>query len=196
MKTTYSLKSSIHNSHAVVCQDASKVELEKIDSVFAKLFYPAIQTGLGEDIDYKRDEAIRKYNQKADSATRLKLSPKEALPKELAKFYETPIIARVNHYGSTLGGDSKPGVLVLVNPYKLRNYAFTIPEYISMILSITAKSKILVYCPLDLGQPLESSEVNYLFPIIFNTQSKLVAQIPLSIMDYPDFHKQKLRTYL
>lgn len=87
-------------------------------------------------------------------------------------------------------------ILALVNPYKLREYSFVVPEYISIILNITPKSKIYVYCPLDLNSPLENSIVNYLFPIIFNTQTKLCAQIPLSIMDYPDFNPQSLRKYL
>lgn len=92
--------------------------------------------------------------------------------------------------------ECKDGTLVLVNPYKLREYSFVVPEYITIILNITKNSKIYVYCPLDLASPLEKSLVNYLFPIIFNTETKLAAQIPLSIMDYPDFSPQTLSVYL
>ncbi|MWV63141.1 hypothetical protein DCO58_00430 [Helicobacter saguini] len=92
--------------------------------------------------------------------------------------------------------ETKENILALVNPYKLREYSFVVPEYISIILNVTPKSKIYVYCPLDLNSPLENSIVNYLFPIIFNTETKLAAQIPLSIMDYPDFNPQSLRKYL
>lgn len=268
MKNKYLLKSNINNSYNVICQDNHEVMLERIDSVFAKMIYP--QTNIGNkqnhglfashvkglnilskkslSMHYVHDEAIKKYNQKANVQTTPKdineaiLYAQEQNTKMLSKHLK----ARSNHavqYNNeffnavelqeqkdclledkhslnsnfnqlknlivplqpqkdsktkiqTQNTDNENMVLALVNPYKLRNYSFVIPEYLTLILQITNKSKLLVYCPLDLNSPLESSEINYLFPIIFNTETKFVAQIPLSIMDYPDFNKQKLRDFL
>ncbi|STQ87091.1 hypothetical protein LS73_006175 [Helicobacter muridarum] len=237
MKTLYSLKSSIHNSHRTICQDNSKVAIEKIDSVFAKLFYVEFsQSSLNQlakkprlnsyAMSYSHDEAIQKYNQKANvinanlgnkltsSSNKNTSTNDNSMPKNIGNALKviealklgSSFIANENSNSSSefIITDSESNktiqqenmTLVLVNPYKLRDYSFTIPEYITMILQITTKSKILVYCPLDLNSPLESSEINYLFPIVFNTQAKLAAQIPLSIMDYPEFTKQTLRLYM
>lgn len=268
MKNKYLLKSNINNSHNVICQDNHEVVLERIDSVFAKMIYP--QTNIGSkqnqglfashvkglnilskkslSMHYINDEAIKKYNQKAN----VQITPKDMNEEILyAQEQSTQILSRHLKARNNLATQYNDGffnaielqeqkdclpedkqslnsnfnqlknliaplqpqkdsktqiqaqkagndnmVLALVNPYKLRNYSFVIPEYLTLILHITKKSKLLVYCPLDLNSPLEASEINYLFPIIFNTETKFVAQIPLSIMDYPDFNKQKLRDFL
>lgn len=268
MKNKYLLKSNINNSHNVICQDNHEVMLERIDSVFAKMIYP--QTNMSGkqnqglfashvkglnilskkslSMHYANDEAIKKYNQKANVQT----TPKDMNEAILyAQEQSTQILSRhlkarnnpATQYNDdffnaielqekkdylpedkqslnsnfnqlkniiaplqpqkdskaqikTQTTENENMVLALVNPYKLRNYSFMIPEYLTLILQITKKSKLLVYCPLDLNSPLEASEINYLFPIIFNTETKFAAQIPLSIMDYPDFNKQKLRDFL
>lgn len=267
MKNKYLLKSNINNAHRVICQDNHEVILEKIDSVFAKMLYPQTNTS-GEQnqglfashvkglnllskkslsMNYADDEAIKKYNQKANVQTTQKdindailhtqkqntqilskhlkakhgsiaqhnddffnaatlqeqkncsLEDKLALNSNLdsLKNLIAPMqIKQDREITQEKAKDNEPMVLALVNPYKLRDYSFMIPEYLTLILHITKKSKLLVYCPLDLNSPLESSEINYLFPIIFNTETKFAAQIPLSIMDYPDFNKQKLRDFL
>lgn len=265
MKNKYLLKSNINNSHNVICQDNNEVVLERIDSVFAKMIYPQ-ENIVGKQnqglfashikglnilskkslyMHYADDEAIKKYNQKANVQTTPKdmndavLHAQEQNTQILSKHLKARSSQATQHNNEFFNAielqeqkdclqedkqslnsnfnqlknlivplqtqkDSKAQtqskdenmVLALVNPYKLRNYSFMIPEYLTLILHITRKSKLLVYCPLDLNSPLESSEINYLFPIIFNTETKFAAQIPLSIMDYPDFNKQKLRDFL
>ncbi len=263
MKNQYTLKSTINNDHKTICQDNQKVIFEKIDSIFAKIIYKNVildndsnkNNGLFAShvkglnilskkslfIDYSNDEAIKKYNQKANMQTKVNINEvvlqmQQQNAKTLSKhlnaktkskidekfnnhnifnalqknnssnksFFDSNLIdlkniiapLNINKQDNEIQKDKtnndKKAILVLVNPYKLRNYSFVIPEYLTLILNITKTSKILVYCPLDLNSPLESSEINYLFPIIFNTEVKLAAQIPLSIMDYPDFNKQKL----
>lgn len=246
MKNQYLLKTGIGSSNGIIYQDNSEVMLERLDSVFAKLFYRGINhaevSGLLSHVKglniiskkslfqaYGNDEAIKKYNKKAN--VKQKSDMNQVVLEE--QKHKTQIL--YNHLKSTNNithsasqnkdffdvanssldsnealelnenlaelKDSMPSnqdlkkdsFMTLVNPYKLRKYSFTIPEYITLILNITKKSKIFVYCPLDLASPLESSEVNYLFPIVFNTETKFAAQIPLSIMDYPDFNSQKLK---
>lgn len=270
MKNKYLLKSNINNAHRVICQDNHEVVLESIDSVFAKMLYP--KTNVDSDsahglfashvkglnllskkslsMHYTDDEAIKKYNQKANVTASVAeqnnaiLHTQEQHTKILTQHLKArhnmatqannddffnavnlqeqndgviqdkdTLHSNFNQLRDLIGlpqtttqekaqqrSDTQKGsdtmVLALVNPYKLRDYSFMIPEYLTLILHITKKSKLLVYCPLDLSSPLESSEINYLFPIIFNTETKFAAQIPLSIMDYPDFNKQKLRDFL
>lgn len=269
MKNKYLLKSNINNAHRVICQDNHEVILEKIDSVFAKMLYPQTNTSSEQNqglfashvkglnllskkslsMNYADDEAIKKYNQKANVQTTQKDINDAILHTQKQNTQILSKHLKAKHNNATQHNDdffnaaalqeqknclledklalnsnldslknliapmqikqdreitqekekakeSEPMVLALVNPYKLRNYSFMIPEYLTLILHITKKSKLLVYCPLDLNSPLESSEINYLFPIIFNTETKFAAQIPLSIMDYPDFNKQKLRDFL
>ncbi|MFC3848305.1 flagellar assembly protein FliW [Helicobacter baculiformis] len=77
--------------------------------------------------------------------------------------------------------------LVLANPYKLREYSFSIPKYIELLLELDASSEVEVYCVVVVQKNLEDSMVNFLAPLIFNPSNGYAAQIPLSIMDYPDF---------
>ncbi len=268
MKNKYILKSTINNSHRTICQDSQEVALDKIDSIFVKLIYKNMESnddkgnGLSAShvkglnilsrkslfTNYTNDEAIKKYNKKAnvnieknninDVVLKIQQRNTQTLSKQLntqikrynqayAKHnYNTfdsvdfhgnndsqekrsisqnliglknitfPLDSHDKHDNNDKDDIKNKAILVLVNPYKLRQYSFVIPEYLTLILNIRKTSKILVYCPLDLNSPLESSEINYLFPIVFNTETKLAAQIPLSIMDYPDFNNQKLRDFL
>lgn len=261
MKNKYLLKSSISNSHRIICQDNSEVLLERIDSVFAKLFCKKARrdneiSGVLSHVkglnllskkslfaNYGNDEAIKKYNQKAnvkkhndiDDVNEIVLEDQRQKAQilynhlkdktnigkysntakqlnkdffdsmdsmsDFAKHDRIELNNNLAEFKDSIStkdedGSSYDTFMTLVNPYKLRNYSFKIPEYITLILSITTKSKIFVYCPLDLASPLESSEVNYLFPIVFNTETKFAAQIPLSIMDYPDLNAQKLKDFL
>ncbi|BDQ27097.1 flagellar assembly protein FliW [Helicobacter heilmannii] len=77
--------------------------------------------------------------------------------------------------------------MVLVNPYKLREYSFSIPKYIELLLELNAKSHVEVYCVVVVQKNLEDSMVNFLAPLVFNPDNGYAAQIALSIMDYPDF---------
>lgn len=83
---------------------------------------------------------------------------------------------------------NKPYIeLSLVNPYALREYSFNIPKYVSLLLDITERSNLLVYCVLVAQNPLENSKVNFLAPIVFNKDNQTAAQLALSIRDYPHF---------
>ncbi|AFI03901.1 flagellar assembly protein FliW [Helicobacter cetorum] len=77
--------------------------------------------------------------------------------------------------------------MVLVNPYALREYSFTIPKYIELLLELDLKSKVEVYCVVVLQKNLEDSMVNFLAPLVFNPKNGFGAQVALSMMDYPDF---------
>ncbi|PAF54583.1 flagellar biosynthesis protein FliW [Helicobacter sp. 13S00482-2] len=77
--------------------------------------------------------------------------------------------------------------MALVNPYMLREYSFSIPKYVELLLELDKDSKVEVYCVVVLQKELSDSMVNFLAPLIFNPSNSTAAQIALSIMDYPDF---------
>ncbi|MCE3038750.1 flagellar assembly protein FliW [Helicobacter anatolicus] len=78
--------------------------------------------------------------------------------------------------------------IFLVNPYMLREYSFEIPNYISLLLELNAQSGVEVYCAMVLQKNREDSMVNFLAPIVFNTQNAKAGQVVLSMLDYPDFN--------
>lgn len=77
--------------------------------------------------------------------------------------------------------------MALVNPYMLREYSFSIPKYVELLLELDKDSQVEVYCVVVLQKDLSESMVNFLAPLIFNPSNHTAAQIALSIMDYPDF---------
>lgn len=65
----------------------------------------------------------------------------------------------------------------LVNPFVLTEYDFEIPEKIQNLLEITDNSNILVMNIVLTQTPIEDSVINFLGPLVFNTDSKKAAQI-------------------
>lgn len=79
--------------------------------------------------------------------------------------------------------------LILINPYTiLKEYNFTIPTALQLMLEIEeGKDKVEVYCVLVVQSPIEESQVSLLSPIVINPNKNYIAQVPLSIKDYPNF---------
>ena len=67
----------------------------------------------------------------------------------------------------------------LVDPFVLRDYDFEIPTKTQEILNISKESNILILNIILVQTPIEKSVVNFIGPIIFNTDNKKVAQIIL-----------------
>ncbi|ETD27811.1 flagellar assembly protein FliW [Helicobacter canis] len=106
-------------------------------------------------------------------------------------------LTRLDEYFAKIASDDKSLEMMLVNPYSLREYSFTIPRYIEMLLGLDRDSSVLVYCIVILQRDLEESMVNFLAPLIFNTKDKVAGQVALSMMDYPDFgFKDTLKSFL
>lgn len=77
--------------------------------------------------------------------------------------------------------------LTLVNPYTLREYSFDVPLSIKTLLDIDEKSKLSVYNVVVIQDPLDTSCINFLAPLIFNEDNKTVAQLVLDSNKHPDF---------
>ena len=68
----------------------------------------------------------------------------------------------------------------LINPFVLRDYDFEVPKNIQDILEIDKDTNMLVLNIVLIQTPIEDSIVNFIGPLVFNTQNKKVAQIILS----------------
>lgn len=68
----------------------------------------------------------------------------------------------------------------LINPYILREYDFEVPQNVLDLLSITKESNLLILNIVLIQTPIEDSVVNFIGPLIFNTDTNRAAQIILS----------------
>jgi len=75
----------------------------------------------------------------------------------------------------------------LVNPFLLRDYTIEIPLDAKELLEIDDNSNIAVYNILIIQKPLEKSVINFLAPIVINTDKKLLAQVILDPKKHPDY---------
>ena len=76
--------------------------------------------------------------------------------------------------------------LLLINPYKVREYSFEVPTAIQTLLDIKANSKVKVFCVFVREKEAEV-RINFLAPIILNFDNNTLAQVVLNIKDYPHF---------
>jgi flagellar assembly factor FliW len=65
----------------------------------------------------------------------------------------------------------------LISPFALREYSFDIPSSLQALLGITPQSNLLIYNIMILQTPIENSTINFVAPLIFNTDNQTMAQI-------------------
>ena len=68
----------------------------------------------------------------------------------------------------------------LIDPFVLREYDFEVPDNTKNLLGIDENSNILILNIVLIQTPIESSIVNFIGPLIFNTDNNRAAQIILS----------------
>lgn len=67
----------------------------------------------------------------------------------------------------------------LVDPFVLRDYDFEVPKNIEELLEINRDSNIIILNIVLIQTPIEDSVVNFIGPLIFNTDNKKAAQVIL-----------------
>ena len=73
----------------------------------------------------------------------------------------------------------------VLNPFKLMDeYDIEIPDSVKLKLDIQEGDAIAVYCMVVTQEPIKNSVVNFLAPIIVNTDKKLLAQVTLNPQNY------------
>ncbi|MDP3291346.1 MAG: flagellar assembly protein FliW [Sulfuricurvum sp.] len=83
----------------------------------------------------------------------------------------------------------------LINPFALREYSFDIPSSLQALMGITPESNLLIYNIMILQTPIEKSTINFVAPLIFNTDNQTMAQIIVD--NRSDFGiAEPVRTYL
>jgi len=68
----------------------------------------------------------------------------------------------------------------LIDPFVLRDYDFEVPQKIQELLKIDENSNIIILNIVLIQTPIEDSVVNFIGPLIFNTDTKNMAQIILN----------------
>ncbi len=74
-----------------------------------------------------------------------------------------------------LSDDGKPS-FTLINPFVLKPYEIEIPDAVQALLEINEESNILIFNIVVIQNPLEKSTVNFVAPLIFNTDNQTMAQ--------------------
>lgn len=83
----------------------------------------------------------------------------------------------------------------LINPYALREYSFDIPTSLQAAMQITQTTNLLIYNIVILNSTIEESTINFVAPLIFNTDNQTMAQIIID--NRPDFSiAEPIRNYL
>lgn len=75
----------------------------------------------------------------------------------------------------------------LVNPYTLRDYNIDIPNVTQILLDLKEDSNVLVYNIVIIHNPISESTVNFLAPIILNTDNNTMSQLILDSSKYRDY---------
>lgn len=75
----------------------------------------------------------------------------------------------------------------LVNPYALRSYQFDIPQATQILLDINNESNLLVYNIVIIQNPITDSTVNFIAPLILNTDNNTLAQLILDSNKYKEY---------
>lgn len=86
--------------------------------------------------------------------------------------------------------------LLLINPYKVREYSFEVPTAIQTLLEIKANSKVKVFC-VFVREKESEIRINFLAPIILNCDNNTLAQVVLNAKNYPQFGvAESIKTYI
>jgi len=72
----------------------------------------------------------------------------------------------------------------LVNPYALREYKFDIPDSVIEALELKDDANVSILNIVVVQDPITSSTVNFIAPIIFNTDNKTMVQVILDTAKY------------
>ncbi|MDT8338666.1 MAG: flagellar assembly protein FliW [Sulfurimonas sp.] len=76
--------------------------------------------------------------------------------------------------------DDKNISFTLIDPFVLREYDFEVPDTIQELLKIDKNSNLIILNTVLIQTPIENSVVNFVGPMIFNTDNKKAAQVIIS----------------
>ncbi len=68
----------------------------------------------------------------------------------------------------------------MINPFTLREYDFEVPDNIQELLQIDKNSNLIILNMVLIQTPIEESVVNFIGPMVFNTDNNKAVQIILN----------------
>ena len=75
----------------------------------------------------------------------------------------------------------------MINPFALREFVFEISDQLQEALGLYGNTNYLVFCIMVAKKPLHESLVNFLGPIIINTDNQKMAQVVLDDTIYTSY---------
>lgn len=96
-------------------------------------------------------------------------------------------LEKIDEFFVKLISKSDTTTFTLINPFMIKNYEFKVPEYFKSLLDIKEDTNILILNIMIIATPIETSTINFIAPLIFNTDNGTVAQVLLDANLYPDF---------
>jgi len=96
-------------------------------------------------------------------------------------------LGKIDDFFMRLKSQDDETSFTLVNPYMLREYPYEMPPYYRDILGITQDSAILTLAIMIVATPIETSTVNFIAPLVFNTDNQTMAQVLLDQERHPDY---------
>ncbi|MBV5279033.1 MAG: flagellar assembly protein FliW [Campylobacteraceae bacterium] len=96
-------------------------------------------------------------------------------------------LEKIDDFFVKLISKSDTTTFTLINPFMIKNYEFKVPEYFKSLLDIKEDTNILILNIMIIATPIETSTINFIAPLIFNTDNGTVAQVLLDANLYPDF---------
>jgi flagellar assembly factor FliW len=110
---------------------------------------------------------------------------------------KTVELEKIDDFFMRLKSGEDETTFMLINPFMLRDYDFEVPEYFKNILELEEGSNTLVYNIMIVSTPIETSVINFIAPLVFNADKKLVSQVLLDNNKYKNFGiMEKISDYL
>ena len=96
-------------------------------------------------------------------------------------------VEKIDDFFVKLVSKSDTTTFTLINPFMIRNYDIKVQDNFIYLIVIKDDTNILILNIMIIATPIESSTINFIAPLIFNTDNGTVAQVLLDAALYPDF---------
>ncbi len=96
-------------------------------------------------------------------------------------------LVKIDDFFMQIKSKNDDTIFTLINPFMLREYDFEVPDYFKNLLELEEESNTLVFNIMLVSTPIETSVVNFIAPLVFNTDKLLAAQVLLDNNKYKDF---------
>jgi flagellar assembly factor FliW len=107
-------------------------------------------------------------------------------------------LTKIDEMFSTLSSTKDENIsFTVVDPHKLREYNFDISDEVEKTLAITDEEELMVYNIVLIQNPLDTSKINFLAPLVFNKANNTMAQTVLEVNNHQEYGlSESLKTYL